>query len=50
MRSEKFQELIDKYGEDDLWVGLDGEEYLFFESEGKDYIAYEDGYVAECEE
>jgi hypothetical protein len=48
MRSENFQRLIDEYGEDGLNVGVDGEEFLYFFYEGKEYIAYEDGDIAEC--
>lgn len=47
MRANNFQELIDEYGEDELYVGVDGEEYLYFKKDGKEYIAYEDGDI-EC--
>jgi hypothetical protein len=47
MRSENFQRLIDKYGEGRLNVGVDGEEFLYFFSEGQEYIAYENGDIAE---
>jgi hypothetical protein len=50
MRSENFQRLIDKYGEERLNVGVDGEEFLYFFSEGQEYIAYENGDIAELYE
>jgi hypothetical protein len=50
MRSKNFQRLIDKYGEDRINVGVDGEEFLYFFSEGQEYIAYENGDIAELYE
>ena len=47
MRSEKFQELINEHGDENLNVGVDGDEYLYFTKDGKDYIAYDDGDVEE---
>jgi hypothetical protein len=47
MRSKKFQELIDEHGEDELHVGVDGTEFLYFYEDGIEYIAYEDGDVEE---
>jgi hypothetical protein len=47
MRSKKFQDLVDEHGEDELHVGVDGTEFLYFHEGGREYIAYEDGDVGE---